>query len=913
MYARRWIAILFAASGTLLVGNLAWRRLPAPRNSAGPRARWARQRTSRIASFVTSQGVWLTVNIPHEATHVRVMSNAALREGAPPPALDASGRSGWQYAIGYELVGRHGDVIDRGQYHFRTRITLFLPSGGGTPESETFFANSKYVACDTRSLLYPLARYHRDARWLRLRVASRDADIHDVAVRVYYRHERPRFSSRFAWFRLSRDRRNQLCRALAYPARLTTRYERRNLLHWQWTPAMPIGVEGRDYTRRFLYRMEDVSGVEVGNGDAAGAPVADADRYVTFPVPVGPGDVRLDFGQAVTYGRTGVPRTVQIQWFGHGLRDREQTQISFTPPRGRTVIPTDGGLIQVAAAHRISVRATWRARDARVEDRGETLVAATRLRTYHCTHDIPVEYRIAHLENRATPFRVVVRIPFESESTRGQSGHGAPRSGALRWSLHARDGQTLDAGTLLFSATRSSYDWIDSGVGTVPVSDSTSWYFSVPADADTIRFHAGTGRLLIAGYTRPPRLSRTTRVPEEYSPFRRRKAIGRAWFSIEPERCAARVADNQTAAVSLQIRPPKNHVDLLAGQYRWTRYDPRGLWKARRLLVPAAIQPMHRSDDRTDGRPRRGEDVIESMAGIRSGVSERTYSELIADTDLHVAPGENQTRTRFRPILVFSGLYNRAVTGPELGSGSFFGPLPVAADPDSNPKNVPDPFVYPWNTVSPRERLHRATAIRITLDGNTYFAGKITSRRGRLTLPPWPQGGAGEHVMRITTDRPLRLFVKRLRVAGARLFIGRLAHRLDDGGIRIPYEKTSAGEEIVQLRVFRDASDAGRATLRVTIGGIERRTRGPLDAWTVADHVYDLAPEATSAALVLDGSEETIGPGHVCFVRFGRDLPAGPYTLDLDYNGSMAYVVVSRTVAGQAPPPMVQVAYRGDR
>ncbi|MFV2066638.1 MAG: hypothetical protein ACC645_06620 [Pirellulales bacterium] len=869
MYARHWIILMLAAVGTSFVGHVAWRESFVSRQAAHPRGPWVKQPTVRNASFVVSEGKWLTVGVPREATHLRVMSNAALVEKTSLIAPNVAGRPGWHYTIEYELVGSKGDVIDGGKYHFRTRVTQFMPFGGGTPVRDTLFADCEVVACDTRSMLYPLGQSRRDGRQLRLRLASRDGEIRDVAIRVYYRHERPRFASRFAWSRLSPERRSQLCRALAYPARLTTAYERRNLLHWQWTPAMPIGQEGSDYTRRFLYRTDDVPGVAVGGWDVIAGPVADTDRYVTFPVPVGVGDVRLAFEQVVAQERSAEPTMVELQWFGCGLQERARAWVAVTAPIGSTTIRTDGGLVQVAASHRVAVRATWRARGASEAIAEQSLVATSNLRTYHSTPEVPVEYRIAHLANQATPFRVAVRMPFEAEPTGGPSDDHSSRTCQLRWSLHTRDGRRLDAGTLSFTVVRSRYDWIDPGIGTLSVSDAATWYWSVPVEASRIRLQSDSGTLLIAGYTRPPHLSRTTRVPEEYHPFQRRQSIGRTWFLLQPEQYGARVADNQMTTVSLQERPVEDDANTLAGRYTWMRYEPRGLWKARRLLVPVTLDDTLRRknlfQDDAGHLPWSNNGVVASERETGSKISELAYCELIANSELHVAPVGRSVGIGFRPMMIFSNPYDKPTT------------------------------------------------VRIDLDGKPYFAGRITSRRGRLTLPPWPGDVVEERVMRIVADRTMRTFVQRLRVDGAQRFLCRLAYRLDDGALRIPYDKTSADEEIVQLRAFRNASDSSRATLRATIGGIGHRAKGPMESWTVADRIYDLAHAATPSALVLDGSDDEVGPGSICFVRFGSDLPPGPYSIDLQYDGSAAYVIVSRAVAGQAPAPTVDVAYSEGR
>jgi hypothetical protein len=192
-----------------------------------------------------------------------------------------------------------------------------------------------------------------------------------------------------------------------------------------------------------------------------------------------------------------------------------------------------------------------------------------------------------------------------------------------------------------------------------------------------------------------------------------------------------------------------------------------------------------------------------------------------------------------------------------------------------------------------RERSAPMT-VRIDLDGERFFSGRVNGRHGELRLPPM---APGRHVVRLEAPEPARWYLSHLDGDG-QAYLRRMGMHLDGDGLEFPYQKRDAGEDVL-TGVFY-ASEAQRAALRVRIEHAGETSVGPSADWTFTERVFDVKPDATSRVPVLNTDGEAAFGGQRFFVPLGKGLPPGGYRVRVATGGGeTGYFTLYRLVPGQ--------------
>ena len=207
-----------------------------------------------MMAYPLSSTRWLEFDIPAQAQLLRVLTNASVQDFSAPPTTREQPRTGWQYALEYQLLGDDGRLLKASQYHLRAAVIQSRDPETGMVQAVSWFGQSAAIPTITRTVQLPLESAEHVARRLRLRLATRDAAVQDVIVRVYMRAERTGYDQPYAWSRLSPPARERLCRPMVYSPELLSPMERQNLLRWDWTALAPAGDEGTDYQRIQFYQ-----------------------------------------------------------------------------------------------------------------------------------------------------------------------------------------------------------------------------------------------------------------------------------------------------------------------------------------------------------------------------------------------------------------------------------------------------------------------------------------------------------------------------------------------------------------------------------------------------------------------------------------------------------------------------------
>ena len=146
---------------------------------------------SRSQAFLIEAENWLEFDLPPRGRTLRLLTNAGVKK-APDPliSLDTE-RPGWRYAVLYQIIDSDGEILTESTYFFRTQLTEYLDPETRETYTAATFGDTALFPAGTRTMQYPLNRFARPARRLRLRLAEKGAEIDEVGVRVYCRKERP--------------------------------------------------------------------------------------------------------------------------------------------------------------------------------------------------------------------------------------------------------------------------------------------------------------------------------------------------------------------------------------------------------------------------------------------------------------------------------------------------------------------------------------------------------------------------------------------------------------------------------------------------------------------------------------------------------------------------------------------------
>lgn len=540
-----------------------WDRITGGRR---PLDRTARARTSLCYPLPADR--WLVFPLPAWTDQVRIVTNADV----PASAAGTDPERVWRYALDYRVEDDKGEAVAAGQYHHGARASLYRDPDTGRTEWPRFYLDRPDVPAMGKVVLLNLQGFALEGRVqrIRLRLAAADRELNSVVVRVYNPEYNPERELGYLWGRLSPNLRDRLSEGNVYPTAFLTAWEKKNLVRMLWRPAAPLGIEGRDYEVRTLYTLKDeLPLAEQDSVLPAGLHVAPGKR-VTVPVPEKGWRLRFEV-ERLEPGAPG-PDLMGIRWYGRTVGDMRQWDVPLTGRVTEHEAFFEGGLLELRSSSLLVVRLY----QGSGEERGEISPETLYLRTYACGPGAPVDYRVSHIDDLPTLFRVDARIPAQ-----GEDGFEA----RLPWSFLGAGGEVLRQGEATARPVVSLYDRTLEESLESRLSEPVSLRFVVPAGVERIRVLASR-TALISAYNRPPGLVKTTRVPEDAYAHTPEAEGEPTWFMVRPLGQDALFTTGRSVLLRVQRRPPERDPRLLQGLYEWERVEPRGDWRGRVLFTP---------------------------------------------------------------------------------------------------------------------------------------------------------------------------------------------------------------------------------------------------------------------------------------------------------------------------------------
>ena len=368
-----------------------------------------------------------------------------------------------------------------------------------------------------------------------------------------------------------------------------------------------------------------------------------------------------------------------------------------------------------------------------------------------------------------------------------------------------------------------------------PVSDQQHSFFSLLPNVRQIKFHATDCELLLSTFSRPPDLRPVTRIPEDYSAFENAQSTKRAWFRLRANNHTELENADEICLVKTHWNAPDDEPDILAGPHHSVEYRPGENWIGRYILSPR--------------------DAQKSPFQMRSAAV--VYSQ--------ITPNKTE-RVEFIS---------------ETGAWSVSPTLLI---------------------IRPESLAESSSIVSVIIDEQLIATESIFGRIAAIPLPPIDASQLARQTLRVeTTDRAV-VVVNRIRPGSRPTMLRQIANRFrvtnGRAALEFPFEKTTAGDELLTLRIYRGENNTARTRIIAGISGSQHRptTR---NAWTHPAREFDIAPASEPSHVLIGTEKETIDGGQVFFLKAGRDLPPGNYTIHVSCeDSSPKYLTMKRLLPG---------------
>ena len=532
-------------------------------------------------AYILDSDKWLTYALQAGEDQVRVMSNAVIKKNYQ--VLDADR---FLYSIIYEVIDDAGKVIRSGEFYHRGGQKVYLDEQTQQQYVSTGIYPPDENPLDSRIHLINL-RGLKKITQIRFKSGNYQRPVKQIVLRAYQKKNISDRKLDYAWQRMGEARRQQLAKVSVFDADIISQHEQHQLLKNQWAPLGPLGAADDDYKVQKLYVVRDVENDVVINGVAVPSKglVIYTGRYGVISLPLNKSintkqhktRIKLSWVQFDNNARQNSTDKVTIEWWGHpATRYKKWSRLVSDGELNLDLKNLNGGIVQISSVQPVVVRA-WlqtaeQAQNVTDESALEITPKSTYLRLYGA-HNLPLEYRVNHIEGYKTPYRFDLRAI-----------DGNPRS-KITYHLLDKQERVIESGSISLQQELSPYD----AVVAEPqrwITDPTHVYFNLARRVSKVSFGAPPG-VWISAYSRPKNLVYTQTAPlSSVLDEKKLHSVMPVWFAVRPQKWKLAMRQGQTQLITVQRKPPQVDSQLLSGLYRWDQFYPDANWKGRNLLNP---------------------------------------------------------------------------------------------------------------------------------------------------------------------------------------------------------------------------------------------------------------------------------------------------------------------------------------
>ncbi len=819
-----------------------------------------REDAKRHKTSPLSADEWVEYQLTPGANSLRLYTNAALTTVDAPDYDLSNPRIGWKYAIEYELLDADRNLLRSSDYHFRSTIRQLIDGDSGETIYPLFFGKSGLVSTQTRTMQIAVRDETANAAILRTRLVSKSPEIKEVVARVATRIERKDFDKRQTWNRLSNQAQENISKYCVYSHQLLTSTERNSLMRFCWNKCPTIGAQDH----RLLFVIGDIDDQDVREEQIPLGLYLDPRSLATIPVPEGQAQIRLEFQRLES---TSEQDFVSIGW--HAASSGKESFATHTIGSDVTHVelPVGGGLLELKPTTRLVVRAYWAPIDALARKTAESwseqnqyllvpnsdefeLTPRSRYVRSQLINEKPVEYLITHLDGEPTPLRLHFRFPYGE------------------YFKAAMEKEDFDQANEPEKKTIKTF-------AEIPLINTTANWQFIDQQGNAV----DSGELKIT-----PNISRYDRLVIN----------GEDELVSDPTKYFLSVPPN---VVKVRL--------LTKGHNMLTNAYVRPAQMSRTVRVPEdyhAFSRLHSVD-----RSWFGLKPINEMERIRDSLTFAIATQVrprepgvdLRFNDYQWVRYEPEDRWIARQMLIPKEIEAELNLKDEAATSTYFELQDRQAVSFERYETVfgrrpATPKIVYVGKQSPG-------LVSISINDEVVMQKRLLASCGEVDLSDFVLENHGQ--IEIRSENPVRLFVSGVKVSDARQFFRRSAQRIDRGQLSFHFEKKSAKEEMVTMRIFRDQGNTERCKVKVQIQSREPSQQTMVSAnepktdFTVTNRVYDLRPMEQSQSLMLSKGAQ-VDSGYKCFVRLGEDLPPGDYTIRIDRmdEESDGYVLLYQTI-----------------
>lgn len=512
---------------------------------------------------------WISFVVPIASDKIKIVTNANL---VGVNENDPGAR--WRYAFDWEILDNHSNKpVKSGQYNFETGLTRISLENMEPGLTAAFYLDSPEIPADGKIFVINTKELSLAGKsvTLRFRLASFDHGISSVVLRAYNQERLSERKLDFQWMRITKRQKDVLSQGNVYPSEMLSEIEKQNLMRQFWTPLSPEGIQGRDFIARKIYVIRDIESVPIEDPIIPEGILVNASLRGTLAIPEDGRNVRLEFSH-VGPSQAAKNSTLTINWYGPEITDRKSLSLPWNGLALTWEGRFEGGLLEIMSETPMVVTPSW------ISQNGSQAAIPEQLyvRTYVIDNSKSVVFKVAHSEGSVTPLRLDFRTLFEAALARNH---------VVNYAILGLKGETVKEGKLGFSSIPSSYDLGLTGYYQAVISDPHSFYFRLPAESPYIKL-TSEGTVAATAYTRPNDLIKETNVPQDY--FQESTLLNTRepeWFNVRPLDQQNLIKSQNSILAKIQLRPPEDDPDILAGRFWWEQFRPKGSWSGQFILV----------------------------------------------------------------------------------------------------------------------------------------------------------------------------------------------------------------------------------------------------------------------------------------------------------------------------------------
>jgi len=202
-------------------------------------------------TYILENNSSLLFDIPNYSKEIKILSTANILK---PKTIENSMLE-VRYELKYQFLDKHNRVIYTKKYNFKTNYMHFRDKNNKIV-IKSFYLDKNIHPNPSQTLFIDLKK-HKNISQLRLYIQSKDKNIVDVGIRIYYLEEIAKDRRNIKWRRTDKKVLKHLARGNIYNLDHLTSIEKDSLVSKLYRPIGAIGIEKEDYNIRRLFVIKN--------------------------------------------------------------------------------------------------------------------------------------------------------------------------------------------------------------------------------------------------------------------------------------------------------------------------------------------------------------------------------------------------------------------------------------------------------------------------------------------------------------------------------------------------------------------------------------------------------------------------------------------------------------------------------